>query len=200
MGLAASPPAQCAPRDSVHAGSERCPAIQPALEQREFQVIPTTFPARPSDAYSLSASVKPPRKVPWNQSYYKRYDHYISKRMPVCSVAGAQAGKTASNRVPLASVSPKMRTRAACAARTLIVVVCEACNETNAGTKVKPTRCRHGDRNRVCPRPCEHAGSAGSRNTGTSGRAQGQQLCMIRRSFTKRSRFLCKKCECSRLC
>ena len=50
---------------------------------------------------------------------------------------------------------------------------------------------RHGDRNRVCPRPCEHAGR---RNAGTSGRAQGQP-CMIRRSsslYTKRRGFFAK--------
>lgn len=83
MGLAASPPAQCAPRDSVAAGSKCCSVRRPALELREFHCIPTTFPARPSEAYWQSESVKPPRKVPWVQSYSKRYDHYISKRLPV---------------------------------------------------------------------------------------------------------------------
>lgn len=87
MGPTASPPAQCAPRDSVAAGSECCPARRPALELREFHCIPTTFPARPSEACrgllaerirkaTAEGTVGP-------KLYSKRYDHYISKRLPV---------------------------------------------------------------------------------------------------------------------
>lgn len=61
-----------APRDSLQAECKRCSACCQAQRIREFHLALTTLPARPSCGYSYtSSSAKRPRRLPWDESYYR---------------------------------------------------------------------------------------------------------------------------------
>lgn len=113
-------------------------------------------------AYWQSESVKPPRKVPWVQSSILSATTTIFPND--CRCEAWKAGETASEdqtKVPPASVSPTAANANGLHTKNPDRRRAPATKRMQARNPKPPDHCRyrHGDRNRVCSSPCEHAGS-----------------------------------------